>query len=114
MKKILLILIAFLSVNSFAQEKPDWNYDYNQPISAFFPQTLPVFTEKYLVTQNTYYELNWVANNLRRLIEKRLKLRFNNDEQILKESSSTDVYKSLSGRTIDKLSVKYNIFFPSF
>ena len=68
MKKILLILIAFLSVNSFAQEKPDWNYDYNQPISAFFPQTLPVFTEKYLVTQNTYYELNWVANNLRRLI----------------------------------------------
>jgi len=110
MKKILLILIAFLSVNSFAQEKPDWNYDYNQPISAFFPQTLPVFTEKYLVTQNTYYELNWVANNLRRLIEKRLKLRFNDDEQILKEGSSTDVYKSLSGHTIDKLSVKYNIF----
>lgn len=72
MKKLLL---ASLLIPTFlmAQNRPDWDYDFRQPISVDFPQKLPVY-RNYLPLQNTYYELNTTLNNIRQLVSDNLKM----------------------------------------
>ena len=105
MKKILyfLILVPTLLI---AQNRPDWNYDPQQPISADFPNKLPYFND-YLPLQNTYYELNVTLNNVRKLVKDQLKMNF-------KENAPSglgfqyEIYTNPTHRSA--LKVKYNTF----
>lgn len=108
MKKILfaLLLIPTLFI---AQNRPDWEYDMNRPIGAFFPNYFPMMTDKYLATQNTYYEYNWVSNNLQRLIEKNLKLKRKSDDETT-DKYIINSYNTPAGAVIDRIKVKYNVF----
>lgn len=108
MKKLLLSLLLFTTVLT-AQNRPDWDYDLQRPISIDFPVKLTAIDE-YLVTQNTYYEYNWVSNNLRILIEQRLKMNFQDAENVWKDTYMVDVYKTRAGQTIEKINIKYNTF----
>lgn len=108
MKKILYLLL-FIPTLLTAQNRPDWDYDFSQPISVDFPVKLPALPN-YVPTQNTFYEYNWVANNIRLLIEQNLKLNFQDQKQVWKDNYITDVYKTPAGRVIDELNVKYNTF----
>lgn len=108
MKKLLLILL-FIPLLGTAQDKPDWEYDMNRPIGAFFPNYFPMFTDKYIATQNTYFEYNWVSNNLQRLIEKDLKLRRSSDDTTT-DNYIINSYSTSAGTVIDRLKIKYNIF----
>lgn len=109
MKKIAaLLLLLLISVTINAQERPDWDYKLNTPISAFFPQTLPIMASDYVLTQNTYYEYNWTGPNITTLVEKRMGLTFIKD--VNKDNYITHTYKSKAGRVIDELTVKFNIF----
>ena len=106
MKKLLLLLfiIPFLGI---AQDKPDWEYDLNRPIGAFFPSYFPIAASKYMATQNTYYEYNWVSNNLQHLIEQNFDLKRNSSVDT--DAHITDTYKTGAGTVIDNLVIKYNI-----
>ncbi len=105
MKRVLLILL-FLPTLLTAQNRPDWNYDVQQPISADFPEKLPFYND-YLPLQNTYYELNVTLNNVRKLVTDLLKMQ-------PKENAPSgngfqyEIYTSSSKR--EPLKVKYNIF----
>lgn len=107
MKK-LFFLFLIAPAMLFAQDKPDWEYDLSVPISAFFPQRLPITERNYVKTQNTYYEYNWVQPNLTNLIEKRLNLRFTGD--VYRDGSITHIYKTKAGKVIDELHLKFNVF----
>lgn len=106
MKKILLLL--FIPLLGLAQENPDWEYDINRPIGAFFPSYLPITIDRYVATQNTYYEYNWVSNNLGRLIERNLGLNYASSDD--KNTYINDTYKTPAGPIIDNLKIRYNIF----
>lgn len=108
MKRLLLILL-FVPLLGTAQDKPDWEYDMNRPIGAFFPNYFPMFTDKYIATQNTYFEYNWVSNNLQRLMEKDLKLRRNSND-VSTDNYIINSYSTGAGTVIDRLKIKYNIF----
>ena len=105
MKKILYFLILVPTL-LLAQNRPDWNYDPQQPISTDFPEKLPYFNE-YLPLQNTYYELNITLNNVRKLVKDQLKMNF-------KENAPSgngfqfEIYTNPSKRS--PLKVKYNTF----
>lgn len=106
MKKTLFLLLLITSFLS-AQNKPDWEYDFNRPIGAFFPNYFPM-TDKYMPAQNTYLEYNWVSNNMQILIHKYLKLHRNSD--VNGDNYITNVYKTTAGSVIDNLKIKYNVF----
>jgi hypothetical protein len=106
--KNLLFTLLFIPSLLIAQNRPDWDYDFNRPISPDFVK-LPV-SESYLPTQNTYYEYNWVANNLRLLIEQNLNLNYQDAENEWNDNYIVDVYKTPAGRVIDNLKIKYNVF----
>ena len=72
MKKIILLLLLIPTL-LMAQNRPDWNYEPQQPISVDFPSKLPFYNE-YLPLQNTYYELNVTLNNVRKLVTDHLKM----------------------------------------
>lgn len=108
MKKLLLILFI-IPLLGIAQDKPDWEYDFNRPIGAFFPNYFPMASFKYMATQNTYFEYNWVSNNLQQLIEKDLKLRRSSDDTTT-DSYIINSYSTSAGTVIDRLKIKYNIF----
>lgn len=108
MKKILLILL-FIPLLGIAQDKPDWEYDMNRPIGAFFPNYFPMMANKYIATQNTYFEYNWVSNNLKLLIEKDLKLRRSSND-VTTDNYITNSYSTSAGTVIDRIKIKYNIF----
>lgn len=99
---ILLLVPAFL----IAQNRPDWEYDFQQPISTDFPDKLPYYND-YLPLQNTYYELNITLNNVRKLVKDQLKMNF-------KENAPSDVgfqYEIYTNPTHrSSLKVKYNTF----
>ena len=104
MKKLLFILLipTFL----IAQNKPDWDYDFQQPISTDFPEKLPFYND-YLPLQNTYYELNVTLNNVRKLVSDNLKM--NPKENT--PSGNGFKYEIFSNPTHrEVLKVKYNIF----
>lgn len=108
MKNLLLILLI-IPMFGIAQDKPDWEYDFNRPIGAFFPNYFPMTTFKYMATQNTYFEYNWVSNNLQNLIEKELKLRRSSDD-VTTDNYIINSYNTSAGTVVDRLKVKYNIF----
>jgi hypothetical protein len=105
MKKILLALLLITSLVN-AQNRPDWEYDPQQPISTDFPDKLPFYRD-YLPLQNTYYELNVTLNNVRQLVKDNLKMNF-------KENAPSgvgfqyEIYTNPSKR--EALKVKYNTF----
>lgn len=109
MRKLLYLLLVIPTL-LMAQNRPDWDYDIDTPISAFFPQRLPFFADNYIKAQNTYCEYNWVSNNLKTLIKKRLNLNYVDAENKTEDTYIIDVYKTSAGRTIDKLVIKYNVF----
>lgn len=105
MRKLILTLLlipAFL----LAQDRPDWNYDVQQPISADFPNKLPFYNE-YLPLQNTYYELNITLNNVRKLVTDNLKM---NPKQNTPNGKGFqfEIYTNPTHR--EPLKVKYNTF----
>lgn len=106
MKKVTLLFLL-LSTLLMAQNKPDWDYDSNIPINAYFPIRLP-FSLKYFAFQNTYNEQNWVSNNLANLITKNLDLGQVSSEN--KISYIEEIYKTSAGRLIDNLKIKYYVF----
>lgn len=108
MKKLLLVLFI-IPLLAIAQNKPDWEYDFNRPIGAFFPSYFPMATNKYMATQNTYYEYNWVSNNLQHLIENGLKLRRSSND-VTTDNYIINSYSTGAGTVIDRIKIKYNIF----
>lgn len=108
MKKLLFALLLTTSILN-AQNKPDWEYDFNRPIGAFFPNYFPMGTFKYMATQNTYFEYNWVSNNLQQLIEKEIKLRRSSDD-VTTDNYIINSYSTSAGTVIDRVKIKYNIF----
>lgn len=105
MRAILYFLIlvpAFL----IAQNRPDWDYDVQQPISTDFPNKLPFYND-YLPLQNTYYELNITLNNVRKLVTDELKM---NSKQNVPTGKGFqyEVYTNPTHR--EPLKVKYNTF----
>jgi hypothetical protein len=105
MKK--LIYFLFLVPTLFiAQNRPNWNYDVQQPISADFPQKLPFYNE-YLPLQNTYYELNVTLNNVRKLVTDQLKM---NPKQNAPSGPGFqyEIYTNPTHRM--PLKIKYNTF----
>jgi hypothetical protein len=104
--KSILIIILFFSLLGFSQNRPDWQYDVQQPISTDFPDKLPFYRD-YLPLQNTYYELNVTLNNIRQLVKDNLKMNF-------KENAPNgvgfqyEIYSNPTKRVA--LKVKYNIF----
>lgn len=105
MKKLLLILLLIPTL-LMAQDRPDWNYDVQQPISADFPNKLPFYNE-YLPLQNTYYELNITLNNVRKLVTDNLKM---NPKQNTPNGKGFqfEIYTNPTHR--EPLKVKYNTF----
>lgn len=105
MKKILYILLL-VPVLLVAQNRPDWNYDPQQPISTDFPEKLPYFNE-YLPLQNTYYELNITLNNVRKLVSDNLKM---NPKENAPSGAGFqyEIYTNPTHRS--PLKVKYNTF----
>lgn len=105
MKKLIYILFL-VSITSFAQNRPDWDYDFKQPISAYFPEKLPYYTD-YLPLQNTYYELNVTLNNVRKLVTDNLKM---NPKQNAPSGPGYqfEIYTNPTHR--NALKVKYNTF----
>lgn len=105
MKKLLLAILLTPTL-LIAQNRPDWDYDVKQPISADFPNKLPFYNE-YLPLQNTYYELNITLNNVRKLVTDELKMN-------PKENAPTgkgfqyEIYTNPTHR--EPLKVKYNTF----
>lgn len=105
MKKLLLLLLLVPTL-LMAQNRPDWDYDVQQPISADFPQKLPFYNE-YLPLQNTYYELNITLNNIRKLVTDQLRMN-------PKENAPSgpgfqyEIYSSPTHR--QQIKVKYNTF----
>ncbi len=105
MKNILITILFFTSLG-FSQNRPDWEYDVQQPISTDFPDKLPFYRD-YLPLQNTYYELNVTLNNIRQLVKDNLKMNF-------KENAPSgvgfqyEIYTNPSKR--EALKVKYNTF----
>ncbi|QES91458.1 hypothetical protein F0358_01360 [Empedobacter brevis] len=119
MKKILFFILLILSINGFSQnkisngftqEKPDWEWKVNQPIGPFFPQSFPLFPSNYTSTQNTYYEINWTRNNLRKFATNNMKLGFNDENSKDGDNYAIDVFKTKFGKTIESISIKYNTF----
>ncbi|SER11567.1 hypothetical protein SAMN05444355_10753 [Flavobacterium frigoris] len=100
----MLLIPTFL----IAQNKPDWEYDFNRPIGAFFPNYFPM-TNKYMPAQNTYYEYNWVSNNMQNLIHSYFKLHRNSND-INGDDYIINTYKTTAGSAIDNLKIKYNLF----
>ncbi|MCC9072468.1 hypothetical protein LNQ49_12830 [Flavobacterium sp. F-65] len=105
MKKLLLTLLL-LPTLLIAQNRPDWDYDVQQPISVDFPNKLPFYNE-YLPLQNTYYELNISLNNIRKLVTDNLKM---NPKQSAPSGNGFqfEVYTNPTHR--EPLKVKYNTF----
>lgn len=105
MKKLLYILLLVPAL-LIAQNRPDWNYDIQQPISADFPQKLPFYRD-YLPLQNTYYELNITLNNVRKLVSDNLKM---NPKQNAPSGAGFqfEIYTNPTHRS--PLKVKYNTF----
>lgn len=105
MKKLLLTLLLIPTL-LMAQNRPNWDYDQQQPISADFPQKLPFYNE-YLPLQNTYYELNITLNNIRKLVTDNLKM---NPKQNVPSGPGFqyEFYTNPSKR--EPLKVKYNTF----
>lgn len=105
MKKLLyfLMLVPTLLI---AQNRPDWDYDPQQPISTDFPEKLPYFSD-YLPLQNTYYELNVTLNNIRKLVSDQLKM---NPKQDAPSGAGFqyEIYTNPTHR--EPLKVKYNTF----
>lgn len=105
MKKLLFILLLVPALLT-AQNRPTWDYDPQQPISADFPQKLPFYRD-YLPLQNTYYELNVTLNNVRKLVTDHLKM----DPKQNATSGpgfQYEVYTNPTHRS--PLKVKYNTF----
>lgn len=105
MKKLFYILLL-VPVLLTAQNRPDWNYDPQQPISSDFPNKLPYFNE-YLPLQNTYYELNVTLNNVRKLVKDQLKMNFK-DNAPSGLGFQYEIYTNPTHRS--SLKVKYNTF----
>jgi len=105
MKKLLFFLILVPTL-LIAQNRPDWDYDLKQPISADFPEKLPYYTD-YLPLQNTYYELNITLNNVRKLVSDQLKM---NPKQNAPSGPGFqyEIYTNPTHR--EPLKVKYNTF----
>ena len=105
MKKLLLILLLVPTL-LVAQNRPDWDYDFQQPISTDFPNKLP-FYRNYLPLQNTYYELNVTLNNVRQLVTHYLKM---NPKGSAPSGSGFqyEIYTNPTHRS--PLKVKYNTF----
>ena len=105
MKKLLFFLLL-LPTLLMAQNRPDWNYDVQQPISVDFPQKLPFYND-YLPLQNTYYELNITLNNIRKLVTDNLKM---NPKQNAPSGLGFqyEIYTNPTHR--EPLKVKYNTF----
>lgn len=105
MKKLIyfLLLVPMLLT---AQNRPDWDYDPQQPISTDFPDKLPFFNE-YLPLQNTYYELNVTLNNVRKLVTDNLKMNPKSDAPS-GQGYQFEIYTRPSKRS--PLNVKYNTF----
>lgn len=105
MKKLLSILLLVPTL-LIAQNRPDWDYNPQQPISADFPNKLPFYTD-YLPLQNTYYELNVTLNNVRKLVSDNLKM---NPKQNAPSGSGFqfEIYTNPTHR--EPLKVKYNTF----
>lgn len=105
MKKLLLTLLLIPTL-IMAQNRPDWDYDVQQPISVDFPQKLPFYND-YLPLQNTYYELNITLNNVRKLVTDNLKM---NPKQNAPSGPGFqyEIYTNPSKR--EPLKVKYNTF----
>lgn len=105
MKKLILILLLIPTL-FIAQNRPDWNYDFQQPISADFPNKLPFYND-YLPLQNTYYELNITLNNVRKLVTDNLKM---NPKQDAPSGAGFqyEIYTNPTHR--EALKVKYNTF----
>lgn len=107
MKKLILLLL-FIPTLLMAQNRPDWNYEFNRPIGAFFPNYFPI-TDKYMPVQNTYYEYNYVSNNIQNLIHNYMNLRRSSND-ITEKSYIINTYKTPAGSAIDNLKIKYNVF----
>ncbi|OWP76855.1 hypothetical protein [Flavobacterium oreochromis] len=105
MKKLIYILFL-VSITTIAQNRPDWDYDLKQPISADFPEKLPYYND-YLPLQNTYYELNVTLNNVRKLVTDNLKM---NPKQNAPSGPGFqfEIYTNPTHRS--PLKVKYNTF----
>lgn len=105
MKKLFLILLL-IPTFLLAQNRPDWDYDVKQPISADFPEKLPYYTD-YLPLQNTYYELNVTLNNVRKLVTDNLNM---NPKQNAPSGPGFqfEIYTNPTHRS--PLKVKYNTF----
>lgn len=105
MKKLIYFLFLVPTL-LLAQNRPDWDYDLKQPISADFPNKLPYYTD-YLPLQNTYYELNITLNNVRKLVSDQLKM---NPKQNAPSGSGFqfEIYTNPTHR--EPLKVKYNTF----
>lgn len=105
MKKLIFLLLLIPTV-FLAQNRPDWDYDFQQPISTDFPDKLPFYND-YLPLQNTYYELNITLNNVRKLVTDNLKMN-------PKENASSgagfqyEVFTNPTHRS--PLKIKYNTF----
>lgn len=105
MKKLLLALLLIPTL-LMAQNRPDWDYDPQQPISVDFPQKLPFYNE-YLPLQNTYYELNITLNNITKLVTDNLKM---NPKENAPSGAGYqyEIYTNPTHR--EPLKVKYNTF----
>lgn len=105
MKKLILLLLL-VPTFLLAQNRPDWNYDFQQPISTDFPDKLPFYND-YLPLQNTYYELNITLNNVRKLVTDHLKM---NPKQEAPSGAGFqyEIYTNPTHRM--PLKVKYNTF----
>lgn len=105
MKKLLFTLLLIPTL-LMAQNRPDWDYDVQQPISTDFPNKLPFYNE-YLPLQNTYYELNITLNNVRKMVTDNLKM---NPKQNAPSGKGFqfEIYTNPTHR--EPLKVKYNTF----
>lgn len=105
MKKLVYILLLIPTL-LLAQNRPDWDYDFKQPISTDFPEKLPFYND-YLPLQNTYYELNITLNNVRKLVVDNLKM---NPKENAPSGSGFqyEIFTNPTHRT--PLKVKYNTF----
>lgn len=105
MKKILYLFLLVPTL-LLAQNRPDWDYDFQRPISTDFPNKLPQFRD-YLPLQNTYYELNVTLNNVRKLVSDNLKM---NPRQNAPSGLGYqyEIYTNPTHR--EPLKVKYNTF----
>lgn len=105
MKKLIFLLLLIPTL-FIAQNRPDWDYDFQQPISADFPNKLPFYND-YLPLQNTYYELNITLNNVRKLVTDNLKM---NPKQDAPSGAGFqyEIYTNPTHRS--PLKVKYNTF----